>query len=192
MTTEVFIPFDGFYCSWIDDEIDRDIGSYLEEYDKDFDEVEIKTNIEDIAREYVDLYNATLRENLENQDKKHFFVEFKFKELISPREYNFETDRILCTFEDPPIMLHAIYSTLCDAKNLGRDIRERFESRSGFASFYDEFVRTWPTKMIRDWDYNELSVLLPYFEFDDFDDSDLTTFREAISNNVEIKEINNA
>jgi len=40
-------------------------------------------------------------------------------------------------------------------------INDRFKSRSGFMSFYDEFVTDWAEKPLNEWDENELSILLP-------------------------------
>lgn len=190
ITSDIFIPFDGFYESWIDDMIDNEIEMQLEDMEKDFDEVEVKINREAIARAYVKLYEATLEEQLEHVGKPHLIVGLGFKELISPREYNFMTDRILGTVNDRGRLRH-IYHVLCgDSHHLDRDIKEQFSSRSGFASFYDDFANNWRDKPLRQWDANELSVLLPYFGGSDFD-LDLTMFQEDVANNVEvIEEVN--
>ena len=186
MTTEVFLPFDGFYNSWIDAEINNVLECEADELGverSDFDDYRVY--FEAIARDYVGLYNATLREKLADKGKECYAVEFKFKGLISPRYYNFETDRILCTFEACPSLLFAVYRTLVgDFDSLQRDIEATFASRSGFASFCDDFVTAWKNRPITTWDSNELSVLLPHFGIEDFGDSEPTTFRESISDHV--------
>lgn len=185
MNPEIFIPFDGFYESWIDGIIDDEIEMELEYFEIDYDEADVTINFEAIARAYVKLYEATLEEQLENEGYAHAMIELEFKELISPREYNFTTDRILCYVNDRGRLRH-IYHVLCgDSNKLDQDIKDHFQSRSGFASFYDDFADNWREKPLRQWDANELSILLPYFNMEDFD-LDLTMFQEDISNNVEV------
>ncbi len=83
-----------------------------------------------------------------------------FEEMVSPREYNFTTDRV---FVKVPMRLtrklfakskatgHAMLKTL---------IAERFTSRSGFISFYSNNIDDWLAKPLAEWDSNELGTLL--------------------------------
>lgn len=181
---EVFIPFPGFYQSWVDMMIDDHLEMEAEELG--MEEVEnFKVDHEAIARAYVELYEAQLREALESPADGTLPPKFTFKELISPRFYNFETDRILCEVDSIPKLV-AVRKVLMGTDSLQKDIENRFASRDGFASFYDDFVSEWKTKPYRDWDCNELSILLPRFDLEDFD-LDLTGFNEAIFNNVHIE-----
>jgi len=174
---EVFIPFDGFYESWIDDMIESEIvHEHIEDY---------RINFEAVARAYVELYEATLEDDLEYHDKEHLMVGFEFKELISPREYNFETDRILCTVSERYRLRRIYHELVGDSEKLNQDIQDKFRSRDGFASFYDDFADGWRDKPLAQWDANELSVLLPYYSVDQFD-FDLTLFHEAVHNAIEV------
>jgi len=184
MKREVFIPFCGFYESWIDMMIDNHLEQEAEEFGITIDQ-NFRVNFEGIAREYVELYEATLHEEAMGELGRAFNApRFTFKELISPREYNFETDRILCEVDDVT-KLWAVRQCLVGTDSLHQDIKDRFKSRDGFASFYDDFVSEWKDKPLEDWDCNELSILLPNYDFEDFD-LDLTNFHEAIYNNVEV------
>lgn len=185
MKHEVFIPFCGFYESWINGMIDDHIEQEAEEIETEVKWSDVDINFEGIARAYVDFYEAQLHDAMNDEGRAFDTPRLTFKELISPREYNFETDRILCEVDD----VHKLWSVrqcLLGFDSLHDDIVDRFASRDGFASFYNRFVDEWEDKSLEDWDCNELSILLPDYDFEDFD-LDLTNFHEAIYNNVEVK-----
>lgn len=157
----VKIPFSGFYESTHDEEIDRAINSYFDRKG-DGDEGHTPENFYrsfdhhgDIRREYVALY------------VKHFAAYFEaetdvklpcvFEALTSPREYNFETDRIFC--DVPLAALENIY-LYCDKDVLRAHIEDRCTSRSGFHSFYANTLDAWQRKPFADWDHNELGILI--------------------------------
>lgn len=164
MTKPIFknvkIPFSGFYESAHDSEIDHALESY---FDKEGDGKQaVPENLYwsfdhfgDIHREYAELY------------AKHFGYYFEeatgikfplvLEALKSPREYNFETDRIFCDVRLS--VLKAIYA-YCDKDILRQRIAECFTSRSGFMSFYSNDLDTWTVKPLKDWDHNELGTLI--------------------------------
>lgn len=182
---EVFIPFCGFYESWVDDIIDNCVEYELEYHELDFDQMNYEVDFEAIARNYVKLYSDELFEQLDEEGAARFMPDLYFERLISPREYNFETDRILCSFTVPRYNLRRIYDTLVgNAASLNRDIQKEFASRSGFASFYDDFAKGWKEKPLRDWDANELSVLMPDVVEPYIDEP---WFREAIDQSINFK-----
>jgi hypothetical protein len=78
-----------------------------------------------------------------------------FVELKSPREYNFETDRIFAFVEPADIerIFHEVPIQVLDAK-----AAEMFTSRSGFISFYSPNVDSW--KCLDEWDHNQVSCLV--------------------------------
>lgn len=87
-------------------------------------------------------------------------LSLKFEAMTSPREYNFETDRL---FADMPLKVARELlrrSKAAGHKTLAAVIARRFTSRSGFISSYDNDIADWLAKPLRDWDHNELGTLL--------------------------------
>jgi hypothetical protein len=89
----------------------------------------------------------------------HRGMAYEWEEMVSPREYNFTTDRLFAKFSLSD--LETIRQRL-DAAELAQEARERFTSRSGFISFYDPDVSTWP-EALEDWDHNQLGTLVRAF-----------------------------
>ena len=127
---ESTIPFDGFYESFISADIDHQIGQQIEWdtdiYDLNEDEQQILEDnyldinrssfYNEIAEHYTNLYIDALNERLEK-----FTLNAKFSLLTSPREYNFETDRIFIEIEEN----HAIDFIKYIIKNYKKRIRKK-------------------------------------------------------------------
>ena len=75
--------------------------------------------------------------------------------MVSPREYNFQTDRLFATLtrSDLARILRAVRG-----KRLNQKIAEWFTSCSGFISRYPNCIADWPP--IRDWDHNHVGCAL--------------------------------
>ena len=160
-TKSVQIPFDGFYGSiskyLIDTYIENEIEYYENEADepKNVDWSDFTVDFHKFARYYV----AAYIEYVANEYDMSLSLEFD--ELTRPREYNFQTDRIYCHVSMNQLeTLHARFMQM-DRSESQELINNRFKSRSGFASFYDEFVTDWAEKPLNEWDENELSILFP-------------------------------
>jgi hypothetical protein len=84
----------------------------------------------------------------------------KFSMMTSPREYNFETDRLFVNVSGA--FLKRLFKMSKDDKheNLNLAIKEKFTSRDGFISHYSNRITDWTDKPLDDWDYNELGTLL--------------------------------
>lgn len=110
-----------------------------------------------VAREYVDYFNEWIK------DEYDLDLGLTFEEMKSPREYNFETDKIYCTISEEKVLelFHKVNDLDPDDK-LNKVIEDHLKSRSGFISFYSEFVRGWKNKPVLEWDYNELYMLLEF------------------------------
>lgn len=157
------LPFVGFYCSWYSDQLDQEEERYVESVadEKELPAQDVGTALyyatsygpawNLLAKEYVDSFNEWFK------DEYDVDLGLEFESLSSPREYNFQTDRIFATIS--VAMVERLYG-MTDQGNLAREIRERFTSRSGFISFYSNDIEEWLAKPLPKWDHNELETLL--------------------------------
>ena len=172
---ESTIPFCGFYESFISDDIDYQIGQQIEWdtdiYDLNEDEQQVLEDsylsvnrssfYNQIAEHYTDLYIDALNERL-----KGFTLNAKFNLLTSPREYNFETDRIFIDIERDHAIDFIKYIIKNYKKELENKIKERFTSRSGFWSHYKNVLDLW-TQDYSEWDHNQIGTCFELFDFDE-------------------------
>ena len=187
---ESTIPFDGFYESFISDDIDHQIGQQIEWdsdiYDLNEDEQQIlwdnylsvnrSSFYNQIAEHYTDLYIDALNERL-----KGFTLNAKFNLLTSPREYNFETDRIFIDIERDHAIDFIKYIIKNHKKELENKIKERFTSRSGFWSHYKNGLDLW-TQDYSKWDHNQIGTC---FELFDLEEEDINySLREYLSERI--------
>ena len=172
---ESTIPFDGFYESFISADIDHQIGQQIEWDSDTFDLNEDEQQIlwdnylsvnrsyfyNEIAEHYTNLYIDALNERLEG-----FTLNAKFSLLTSPREYNFETDRIFIEIEENDAIDFIKYIIKNYKKELENKIKERFTSRSGFWSHYKNRLDLW-TQDYSKWDHNQIGTCFELFDFDE-------------------------
>lgn len=161
MKKSICIPFSGFYESahdgLIDNEIewlfsDRETGAPLEIPDEFYftNYCPQETWIA-YAREYLENFTAWLKSEFEID------INLEFEELISPREYNFTTDRIFARISlDDCKKLYELAAPLT-LKNV---IERRHSSRDGFYSFYSNDYDEWKEKPLESYDHNELETVL--------------------------------
>jgi len=140
-TIETLAPgFSGFYNSiweFDDDAINVDIAEQREE--RGLDElsdytldIDYKRYRVDVAKQYCKVTSKLLDDYIESMT---------FKELESPREYNFTTDKIVC---DVTIDTDKISAWCEDNKDeLSEYITQRFTSRDGFCSFFSNDINEW-------------------------------------------------
>ena len=180
------IPFSGFYNSRYSGELDAVQERYVEyeveknpglnpdipneslwkaaDYGKAFDY---------IARKYVAHFNDYIETEYELD------LDLKFESMQSPREYNFETDRIFCEISEENV--RKLREAVSDPA-LRLAIKERFTSRSGFISSYDNDLDDWNPD-VTTWDHNELGTLLVAL-LDDAEDWDWDIFETMQDRNV--------
>lgn len=152
------IPFSGFYYSIHDSELDEalkmdfsdDTGCHLiseELYQKAFDLVDWRQAHNEYAKAYCEAFS----------DK--FNLDLEFDELVSPKYYNFETDRIFAhiSLETVTKLFNAI-----DKEYLNEVIKSRFTSYDGFCSFYPNDLSEWPSDL-SEWDCNHIGTLIQAF-----------------------------
>ena len=174
---ESTIPFDGFYESFISDDIDHQIGQQIEWdsdiYDLNEDEQQVLEDsylsvnrsyfYSQIAEDYTNFYIDALNERLEK-----FTLKATYKHFDSPREYNFSTDRIFIEIEENHCIDFIKYIIKNYKKELEKKIEDRFTSRSGFSSFYKNSIDLW-TKDFKEWDCNMIGTCFELFNLEEED-----------------------
>jgi len=178
---EARIPFSGFYGSIWSDELDNEENSYVENlaterqvsqsdiHDYLWRHANYHAAYKEIAKDYTRFFESYINE------KYDLRISLTFKELTSPREYNFETDKIF---------VEVSYKNVLNlARKVGRNklrkcAKEMFTSRDGFISFYRSDISTWDR--MRGWDYNQLFCLFTAAVMDD-EDFEWGIFEEAFS-----------
>ena len=172
---ESTIPFDGFYNSFISSDIEHEIGQQIEWdtdiYDLNEDEQQVLEDnylsvnrsffYNEIAEHYTDLYIDAL-----NKELKGFTLKATYRCFESPREYNFETDRIFIDIERDHAIDFIKYTIKNYKKELENKIKERFTSRDGFWSHYKNRLDLWP-KDYSEWDHNQIGTCFELFDFDE-------------------------
>jgi len=129
------INFGGFYNSIHNDNIEWACESYFSDDNGvcDWDIILDNVDFKKLHRVYIDLYCDLFSDWL--KEKYNLSIKFKNISLSSPREYNFETDKILCDIDsvENESLINAMY-----AKPAFLDwVKDRTKSRSGYISFYD-------------------------------------------------------
>jgi len=180
---ESTIPFDGFYESFISADIEHQIGQQIEWdcdiYDLNESEEEILYNnyltvntsyfYNQIAEDYTNFYIDNLNAKLNYAYPDHgFTLNAKFSLLTSPREYNFETDRIFIDIEKNHAIDFIKYIIKNYKKELEEKIKERFTSRSGFWSHYKNGLDLW-TQDYSEWDHNQIGTCFELFDLEEED-----------------------
>ena len=177
------IPFDGFYESFISDDIDYQIGQQIEWdcdiYDLNVNEEKILWDsylsvnrsyfynqiAEDYTNFYIDNLNAKLNYAYPN---KGFTLKATYKCFTSPREYNFSTDRIFIEIEENHCIDFIKYIIKNYKKVLENKIKERFTSRDGFWSHYKNGLDLW-TQDYSEWDHNQIGTCFELFDLEEED-----------------------
>lgn len=152
---EIELPFSGFYNSIHDAQFDRELESVIDYfyqetgYDLPDYIMNLWWNIDFKSAQLA--YAKDFAEGL--MDELNIFGDFTT--MTSPREYNFENDRLF---------VKVSRATLCglvfmtDPYEMEQAAKRRHTSRSGFISFYSNDYKTWGD--IEDWDHNQLRTLL--------------------------------
>ena len=175
--TEFSLNFGGFYNS----EHSENIDYRVEQRIMDFNEFEPKCI--DIDCDYIDYKKTNLNycNSYLNKLSEELEINLKFIQLDSPREYNFTTDKILCSIsnKDFKTLLNTYdFGILGNTKELYNYIEEHSKSRDGFHSFYSGYAAVKKEKDIF------LQYLFDYIlKYEDFDFYDLEF-------EIEIKETN--
>lgn len=167
---KIQIPFSGFYNSShegiFDSELEYELDNLAQEYGADNDvciayseafndAIQWRKVFTDYAREYVEAFNDVV------ECETGLKLALEFDELTSPREYNFETDKIFAFIS--PESVNDLFE-IVTKENLQKIISERHTSRSGFISFYSNDLKEWPENVL-EWDEIQLESLLRAYLF---------------------------
>lgn len=157
---ESSIPFQGFYNSLLDFEIDgcieRETEYYVEESGAGSEVVSdliwrhcnFSQVHQEIARDYAEAFFNWVAEEFD------VTVKYTFDVMTSPKEYNFTTDRIFVKL--PLEDLIKVFKRV-GAAQFRKTAKERFTSCDGFRSFYSPNPNTWGN--LRGWDYNQVGTV---------------------------------
>ncbi|AGO47678.1 hypothetical protein Phi4:1_gp141 [Cellulophaga phage phi4:1] len=143
MKIETYLPiFPGFYGTDFDCNEEDQI---CEEENLEYSE--INWNYKDY-RERVAIASCQIIEEYLKHDGFNF--EFKFQEVVSPREYNFVNDSInvevILLKTEFNILIGYLKSNLSDFKEF---LEEHYTSRSGFCSFYETAPEIWINEYLK-------------------------------------------
>lgn len=167
VTYEVcLLDFHGFYDSEHSQRFENAVNNMFEVTGND-DETEQREALEKfwevftftrpMREAYCKMYVDILKEHLKDEAGLDL-PSMTFKELISPREYNFSTDRIIVTINETDLetLKAALDKNRSDMVRLVRDL---YTPVSGFIPFYPSDFAEWKDD-VREWDHNELGTLL--------------------------------
>ena len=157
---EARIPFGGFYESIWASEIDREEEQYLEhlteEHDLDVSDISefawrhtiYSRAHTHVAEHFVPYFEHFINEGL------GLSIKLTYNDMSSPREYNFETNKIYVelSYEDALILARRV-----GRNALRKAAKDMFTSRDGFISFYRNDPAEWGR--LRGWDHNHLYCL---------------------------------
>ncbi len=155
MTYDIFVPFSGFYESIHNERIGNIVQHVCSDEDGNlindmYDMAYTLTNFKLIRELYSKKYVSALADEIGTHS-------LTYKSLISPKYYNFETDRILATISYRD--LNILYSNLAE-DTLEKFIVKNHSSTSGFHSFYSNSLYEWKKKHFSMWDCNQLGTVL--------------------------------
>jgi len=144
------IPFTGFYESIHVLPVDNE----CEELDNEGKEPVV--DMKGYKAEYAKVYTIEYRDLLE--DALQLVLNFAFESLESPKEYNFETDRIFVTM--PQSTLNKMLAKV-DYDRWEAQVKATFTSCDGFSSFYSPNLSDWLDNFtITPLDHNQVGSLL--------------------------------
>lgn len=170
---KTFVPlFPGFYVSQYDDLMDHETEYVAESFSETFPYVHPGT-VQRVVRAAADF--EAMRRKLAYTHAKNFVSDltdavrtlpglaslqepaWHFVGYTSPREYNFETDRLVITIGSA--FMQRLHAAL-DYQVFSGVVRERHTSRSGFISFYQDDAANSAWQDPKNFDENQNETLL--------------------------------
>ena len=172
--TIVNIPnFEGFYCSWIDEEINHIVRSEAEYYAEEYNISDEKK--EEIRDDYFSQNFEELKEEICNVYAQNYFndievetdieLDAQFESLGSQQTWLCRLDRFF--IEVPTNKAQSLLKWILNNRyeELKEIVRDRFTARDGYMPHYSKNLNQWGK--ISTWDHNQIGTALLVF----FDDS---------------------
>ena len=165
------IPFQGFYNSLYSYAIEGEIESSLDWYTEDYDLTEAQRDT--LANGYLEKNTSEFYYNISKDYAESFIYEIeretglslnaRFESMESPREYNFQTDRLFIELPEASAVAFVDYILANHKEELEKLIAQRFTSRDGFWSNYKNTLEAWGNPS--EWDLNQLGTCFEIFEY---------------------------
>lgn len=171
---EINIPFEGFYesvySSMMDFCLETESEHLFEQENIPNTEESDFWNILDDHANYSDMRKVIVNSFVDQFGALSDII-LNFDAMTSPKEYNFETDRVFCTIPESEVLKMFKKSKEDDHATLAEVLKDRHSSYDGFISFYSNDLESWLEKPVIDWDSNELcSLLIAYLGLSDISD----------------------
>lgn len=170
--------FPGFYGTFLGEYLDDEIDAV------EYELIDWKATFENIAKEFFELFINT--EGV-NEVLEEYGISLEYKELWSPKFYNFHNDRIYMTVSYDAKKLSEKVFDHCYYTELIAKLKREFTSRPGFTSFYsndiedieqyiqdmnDEIILSYVIDfLLQDIDFSHIEeiILERYFEFIEYE-----------------------
>ena len=165
------IPFQGFYNSLYSHAIDSEIENSIDYYYKEYELTEAQRDT--LANGYLEKNTGEFYYNVAKDYAEAFIYEIeketgltlnaRFESMESPREYNFQTDRLFIELPEASAVAFVDYILANHKEELEKLIAQRFTSRDGFWSNYKNTLEAWGNPS--EWDLNQLGTCFEIFEY---------------------------
>jgi hypothetical protein len=136
----VVLPFPGFYETQLSNHlVDDETG-------------EERATAKEVTQAYF--------RGLKNELAHWLGIDVDFDRCLSPREYNFETDRLFGWLTEEAAKLLFAMSEDENHATLREEVKKKCTDRPGFWSYYPSDLADWLDNPVEEWDHNELGILL--------------------------------
>lgn len=132
---KIEVPFEGFYQTFLGAAVEDEVNNQLDNWGDSVGSVEVDKN--SIAKFWLELHSQQISKALYIDD-----VMLSFAELVSPKEYNFQNDRVIANITESKLaILRDAMQKLYPPEYLQDKAEVLFLSRGGFLSFNSELAK---------------------------------------------------
>lgn len=164
----IVIPFQGFYGSDLAERVDFEILQLGESLEAVFAAKAMAEDVYTVLNKHTNYYKIyySIAENYAERfsDEAEKILKLKlglkFDDMMSPQEYNAETDRIFMKIPTRTILALEDKSQDENHSTLDSLVKQRFTNYDGFYSHYSNELDEWLKLPVDEWDHNQLGALL--------------------------------